>query len=169
MSMSLQRSANDKSTLNISWDNSSFEIGAFARVPGWVIEIDKGHVPDRESHLRTTSHRRCRTPAKSWRWVLRVISSIINPYSWVKQGSPGRGMWIFDHIRGEDNAIARHELHIRVSRTGASEAFIIELRWVGRHWKNISCNTSTHLIDRFSLDMYSLPYGSPQRRINTDF
>jgi hypothetical protein len=27
----------------------------------------------------------------------------------------------------------------------------------------------THFIDRFSLDIYSLPYGSPQRRINNDF
>ena len=26
----------------------------------------------------------------------------------------------------------------------------------------------THFIDRFSLDIYSLPYGSPQRRINND-
>ena len=37
-------------------------------------------------------------------------------------------MWILDHIRGDDNAIALHELHIRVSRTGDSEDFMIGLR-----------------------------------------
>jgi hypothetical protein len=60
--------------------------------------------------------------------MLRVVSSVIIPYPLEKLESPGRGMWIFDHIRGEDNAIALHELHIRVSRTGDSEDFIVGLR-----------------------------------------
>jgi hypothetical protein len=30
-------------------------------------------------------------------------------------------------------------------------------------------HVQTHFIDRSSLDMYSLPYGSPQRRINQYF
>jgi len=42
-------------------------------------------------------------------------------------GSPGRGIWIFDHNRGEDSAIALHELHILVSRRGGSENFMIGL------------------------------------------
>ena len=50
------------------------------------------------------------------------------PYPVEKLGSPGRGMWILDHIRGDDNAIALHERHIRVSRTGDSEDVMIGLR-----------------------------------------
>ena len=50
-------------------------------------------------------------------------------------------VWIFDHI-WEDSAVALHELHVRVSRRGDSEYFIIGLWWVGRQWKKISSSTS---------------------------
>jgi hypothetical protein len=106
------------------------------------MESDRGQVPDRDNHSCAIAHRDRMSCANLSQRLLHTPSSKMAPYPLEILGSPKSGIWSFDQIWGEANAMDLQELQIWVSRRGASEDAIIELRWVGRQCQKISCSTS---------------------------
>ena len=92
------------------------------------MESDRGQVPDRDSHSRTIAHRDRMSCANRLDRLLSTPSSRMTSYPVETPGSPGSGIWSFDQILGDANAMDLQELQIRVSRRGASEDIITGLR-----------------------------------------